>query len=228
MSSTARSTSSSSGLRMPASTIVHRSRPSSPTEEAGDLLERALRGRQADALRAAASHERRRAARASARGARRAWSRASAWISSTITASTSREDLARLRREHQVQRLGRGDQEVGRLAQHRRALASAGVSPVRATSADRCRAARRQPMPCSGARRFFSTSTRAPAAARCRRSRVVRSASGAARRRSRSSAQRNAASVLPEPVGAERAVARRPRSPASPGPAPPWGARTSA
>ena len=56
MSSTGTTTSTSSGLRMPASTMVHRARPPGagvPAEEAGDLLERALRGRQPDALRRA-------------------------------------------------------------------------------------------------------------------------------------------------------------------------------
>ena len=53
---------------------------------------------------------------------------ATAWISSTITASTSREDLARLRGQHQVERLGRRDQDVGRRAQHRRALAGRRVA----------------------------------------------------------------------------------------------------
>ena len=48
---------------------------------------------------------------------------ATAWISSTITASTPREHLARLRGEHQVQRLGRRDEDVRRRAAHRRALA---------------------------------------------------------------------------------------------------------
>ena len=41
---------------------------------------------------------------------------ATEWISSTITCSTDAQDLAGLRREHQVQRLGRGDEDVGRVA----------------------------------------------------------------------------------------------------------------
>ena len=54
MSSTGTTTSTSSGLRMPASTMVTGPGPAGrleAAEEAGDLLERALRGRQPDALR---------------------------------------------------------------------------------------------------------------------------------------------------------------------------------
>ena len=54
MSSTGTTTSISSGLRMPASTMVTgrgRARRLEPAEEPGDLLQRALRGRQPDALR---------------------------------------------------------------------------------------------------------------------------------------------------------------------------------
>ena len=73
MSSTGMTTSISSGLRTPASTTVTGRGPAhavvavvGAAEEAGDLLERALRGRQADALRRRAA-----ALRApSARGAR--------------------------------------------------------------------------------------------------------------------------------------------------------------
>ena len=56
MSSTGMTTSTSSGLRMPASTIVTGRGAAGrrmATEEVGDLLERALRGRQADPLRRA-------------------------------------------------------------------------------------------------------------------------------------------------------------------------------
>ena len=67
MSSTGTMTSISSALRMPASTMVTgRGAPPSAVEaaeEAGDLVERALRGRQADALRRPVA-QRARAARA--------------------------------------------------------------------------------------------------------------------------------------------------------------------
>ena len=72
MSSTGMTTSISSGLRTPASTIGDRARPAVPpaplgaAEEAGDLLQRALRGRQADAL----WRPRRRPSAPSARAAR--------------------------------------------------------------------------------------------------------------------------------------------------------------
>ena len=87
-------------------------------EEAADLLERALRGRQADAL------ERRVPPACSSRSSVSArWAprlvRATAWISSTITALGVGEELARPRGQHQVERLRRRDQDVGRLAQHR-------------------------------------------------------------------------------------------------------------
>ena len=51
---------------------------------------------------------------------------ATAWISSTITALDAAQHLARLRGQHQVERLGRRDQDVRRRAQHRaRARAAA-------------------------------------------------------------------------------------------------------
>ena len=46
----------------------------------------------------------------------------SAWISSMITVSTDAQRLARVRRQQQVERLGRRDQDVGRLALEARAL----------------------------------------------------------------------------------------------------------
>ena len=75
MSSTGTTTSISSGLRMPASTMVTgRGAPGAvaAAEEPGDLLERALGGRQPDALRRPRRRSPR-AARARAPGGRRAW-----------------------------------------------------------------------------------------------------------------------------------------------------------
>ena len=70
--------------------------------------------READPLqRAGASAGAPPAARASAPGATPRLVPATAWISSTITAS-SRVRISRARGEHQVERLGRGDQDVGR------------------------------------------------------------------------------------------------------------------
>ena len=73
------------------------------------------------------------------------------------------QGLAGLRREHQVERLGRGDQHVGRVAHELAALLLAAVSPVRmptvgSWSCAPSRSAARL-MPRSGARRFLSTST---------------------------------------------------------------------
>ena len=71
-------------------------------------------------------------------------SRARAWISSTITVSTSRS-VARLRvgRDEQVERLGRGDHERARRADHRRPLAGRGVAGADADG----ELGRRQPEP---------------------------------------------------------------------------------
>jgi hypothetical protein len=90
-------------------------------EEAADLLERPLRGRQADALELASGHvleplERERQVRA-ALGARHGVD--------LVDDHGVRlgEELARLRGQHQVERLGGGDEHVRRLAQHRLAVA---------------------------------------------------------------------------------------------------------
>ena len=116
----------------------------------------------------------RRGAPATAPGASRAWWPPRAWISSTITAVDRAQHLARARRrEQQVQRLGRGDQHVGRAPQHR--------LPLGLRACRRC--ARRRAM--SG-----SASPRRSAAARDAGERraqvaldVVRRAPSAARRR---------------------------------------------
>ena len=162
----ARRSARSSGLRTPASTIVtgrgSPSRSSCAAEEAGHLVERALRRRQADALDGGLpAHSRSRRSSDSARWAPRLVP-ATAWISSTITCSTDAQDLARLRREHQVQRLGRGDQDVGRVA--------GDVAPVGLRACRRC-AWPRAPAGTAAAR------ARPPA--RCRRA----APAGCARRR---------------------------------------------
>ena len=133
-----------------------------PAEERRHLVERADGRRQPDPLgrpRRAA----RRAAPATAPGARRAWSPATACTSSTITVSTPRSDSRAGRGEQQEQRLGRGDQDVGRRAGERPALVGRGVAGahadrdvgrrLRRAGAAACR------MPASGARRLRSTST---------------------------------------------------------------------
>ena len=120
MSSTGITTSRSIGLRWPASTIVT---GAVAAQEAGDLLQRPLRRRQPDPLRLGRGDRRSRSSD-SARWAPRLVP-ATAWISSTITVSTEPQDLAGARGQHQVQRLGRGDQDVRRVAADRGALATA-------------------------------------------------------------------------------------------------------
>src|SRR3954451_1777998 len=94
-------------------------------------------------------------------------------------------------------------------SRRRRSLAS--VSPVRTPTVGTC--ARGVPsssaarwIPANGARRFFSTSTARARSGDTYRTRVRRSASGGRSAASRSIAPRNAASVLPEPVGASTSV----------------------
>ena len=85
-----------------------------PAEEARDLVERALRRREADALRwrvgdRVEALERQREVRAALRGRERV----DLVDDHGLDAA---QDLPRLRREHQVERLGRGDEDVGRRA----------------------------------------------------------------------------------------------------------------
>ena len=117
MSSTGMTTSISSALRMPASTICHRTLHTGPgvaAEELGDLLERALRGRQADPLRRAFGDQFEPfEGEGEMRTALGRGHRVDLVDDHGLDAG---ERLARRRREHQVQRLGRGDQQVGRAA----------------------------------------------------------------------------------------------------------------
>ena len=156
----------SSGLRMPASTIVTGRQAAvvvAPAEEAGDLVERALGGRQPDALRRG-SVAARRSSRSSVSGEVGAplggGQRVDLVDDHRLDAA---QRLARLRGEHQVERLGRGDQEVGRVADQPAALVGRGVAGAHADGrlVRRRRPAARRRAGCraSGARRFFSTST---------------------------------------------------------------------
>ena len=134
---------------------------------------------------------------------------ASAWISSTITVRVVDEHLAaRLRAEQHVQRLGRGDDDVRRRAAH--------ALRARPAACRRCAPA------CGSSTSGSPSSASSCADARERRLEIaldvvgqrlerrdvddLRSRRAAARprpARTRSSiAARNAASVLPEPVGA--------------------------
>ena len=131
MSSTGTSTLRSKAFFAPASTIVT-GRGFQPrdalaaAEEARDRLERALRGREADPLQRPAADvleplEREREVRAALGRDDR--------VDLVHDHGLDRgEHLARLRGEQQEQRLGRRDQDVGRLAQHARALAGGRVA----------------------------------------------------------------------------------------------------
>ena len=192
-------------MRTPASTIVDLARRAD--EEAPDLLQRILRRAQPDPLdvprrgRAAArlrlqALEREREVRAALGGG----DGVDLVDDHRLDAA---EHLARARGEDQVQRLGRRDQDVGRLAHHRGALALGRVAGADAHA--HVLGAR---FPRSGARRLRSMSyasafsglmytTRVRrAAARLRQGDSAGAAGG-------SSAHRNAASVLPDPVGAD-------------------------
>ena len=119
MSSTGTRISRSSGLRRPVSTTVH-SRVG-PDQEAADLVERPLRGRQPDPLDAAVPASCSSRSSVSARCAPRLVLRDGVDLVDDHPLGVAQE-LARPRGQHQVERLGRRDQDVRRLAQHRRAL----------------------------------------------------------------------------------------------------------
>ena len=136
----------SSGLRMPASTMTHSrcgpTRKRATSSSGCCVAERPMRCTSRPACRSQPlEREREVDPRLLC---------ATAWISSTITHCVP-ANSCRLRGEHQVERLGGGDEDVGRVAQHGAPLAC-GVSPVRKPPA------RLRPMPRSGTRRFFSTS----------------------------------------------------------------------
>ena len=108
----------SSGLRTPAST-TSQSRPA-PDQEAANLLERALRGRQADALERPARQV---LEPLEGEGEVRAALGARHGVDLVHDHRLGvHEELARPRCEHQVERLRRGDEHVGRVAEHRLAL----------------------------------------------------------------------------------------------------------
>ena len=145
-----------------------------------------------------------------------------------ITVSTDAERLARVRRQEEVERLRRGDQDVGRIRWNR-ARSIAGVSPVRTAIA--------------GDVVGVAASIRAVGDAGERRAQVALDVdgqrlerrdvehaappirSGGASNISRLMHQRNAVSVLPLPVGARISVDRPARSPAIPAPAVAWAPR---
>ena len=112
MSSTGTTTSRSSSFRLPASTSAIS--PAGPDEAPADLVQRPLGGRQADPLERLLG-DAARAARARARGARRASCPRPRAPRRGSRVSTDAQHLAALRGEEQVERLGRRDQDVGRL-----------------------------------------------------------------------------------------------------------------
>ena len=117
MSSMGTMTSRSSSLRTPASTTVTGRGPSAVRPPRNRAISSSGRCVAERPMRCGGLLARsRRAVRATARGARRAWCRRSAWISSTITHWTSRSVSRAPGREHEVERLGRGDEDVGRVA----------------------------------------------------------------------------------------------------------------
>ena len=222
----------------PTSTIVQAARAvrmrraSRADEKARRVLDRVHGGGEADAQAAAAARtsaieprERR------APGGCRACRASSACSSSTMTVRTLRSSArAALGGEHQVQRLRRRDEDVRRRREDRRARRPAScrrcAAPVRISGgvdahlAARLRRSRRAALPgCAGCR------CSAPSAARRRRRRCWSGsvAGESALRTARSMLERNAASVLPEPVGAATSASRpstmrcQPRSCASVG-----------
>ena len=214
MSSTGTITSISVGLRWPASMIVTgRGRRLAivllATEEARDLFERALRRRQPDALRGRDGQllqalERDREVRAALRRGHRV-------DLVDDDPPDAPERLARLRRQHQVEGLRRRDEDVGGPLQHLTPLVRrrvAGADADRRLVREREPGAARPRARCRRAGRGGSSRRRRPArgAARCRGRECAPAAAESARSASRSIAKRNAASVLPEPVGARISV----------------------
>ncbi len=172
MSSTGMTTSISSGLGDPGvddGDVARRARRRPAAEEAGDLGERALRGRQADALRRPSRDLLEPLQRDGEVGA------ALGGGEGVDLVDDDRLDVGErvggVRRQHQVEALGRRDQQVGRAAQQRLAVLRRRVAGAhrdlgqderhggrvgrRSLAASRSAA---RAMPASGARRFFSTS----------------------------------------------------------------------
>ena len=141
MSSTGTTISRSSSFGLPASAISHLRR--GPTRKRAILssgrcvAERPIRWTSRTPLPAAGPSGSEVAARCESRSRVSArWAPrfdcATAWISSTITASAPVEDLPCPRGHDQVERLGGRDQDVGRLAAHRLALALRRVAGAQA------------------------------------------------------------------------------------------------
>ena len=146
MSSTGTTTWRSSGLRVPASTIVT-SRPGpTPPRNRRDRLERPLRGGQPDPLHRPGVGVRARAQRLEAleaegevRAALRAGDRMDLVDDDVLDPA---QDLAGGAGQHQVERLGRRDQDVGRVASDLPAIVRVALPDAPAPPARRCVASR--------------------------------------------------------------------------------------
>ena len=211
-------------MRAPASTIARPSRPARRRRPgtAPISVQRPLRGRQADALRRPARSALASRSSESARCAPRLVP-ASAWISSTITVLDAAQRSRAPASQQQVERLGRGDQDVGRVAAKRAPLVGRRVAGADGDAAPR--AARR---------RALGRAARCRPAARAGCARRRRPAPSAARRRARGSRALRRRARLGTSAGRgtrgtrrascrcrwaqdQRVLARR-RWPASPGP----------
>ena len=122
--------------------VDERARARRADHEAPDLLERVLRRRQADALRLALlergeAFERQREVRAALR-------RRDGVDLVEDDRLDAREDLARAAGEHEVERLGRGDEDVRRVAAHRGAVALRRVAGAHADGQRRADPAQRR------------------------------------------------------------------------------------
>ena len=143
---------------------------------------------------------------------------ATAWISSTMHQLGAVEQLLRAAGQHQVQRLGRRDQDVGRLAQHRLALALrrvAGADRDLQVGADAAQRRAQVAVDVVGQRlqRRDVDEPDAPVAV------------GAARRPAGRSPTGTRRASCPSRSAPRSARARRTRSPATPGPGRAWAAR---
>ena len=220
------------GLRWPASTIVTGPGPPlglEPAQEPRDLIERTLRGGQADALgrllgELVQPFERQREVRAALGG------RQGVDLVDDHPPDAA-QGLASLRREHQVERLRRGDEDVGRVRHQRAAGRGPGCRRCARPPAARGRAAR------PSARRRAGCRRAGPAGSSRRR----RPARAAARRRGRACAPWDRAAVrspggrsptgtrpgsCPSRWGPGSGCGRRRRWPSSPAIGQAWARRT--
>ena len=120
------------------------------------------------------------------------------------------QPFTRIRCEQQEQRLRRGDEHIARFAEEPDALACGRIAGSNRDLRDGYRYALaslpRSAMPASGTRRFRSTSTASALRGETYTTRHRLSREGAGSNISRFRHHRNAASVLPVPVGARMSV----------------------